>query len=229
MRFVFSRKNGQLLSWGTKDVAIDGKTVTLPAVTRKKKKDVLFRDYLTLWKDVGRNQIGRTFFLQVCSTLTARDSKRKSAVNYVVGELVIDSMNELKMVEGVFTPAEKKENMLCLLEKAEYFLKGVFMECHIGDRDDGYHCRNYALQEHSKVESNNLTRRVACRGCLTPFKVLNEVKSYVPVERADALHILKTPVTSLIDTTLTFIGSKHNRLQWKAQQRRFRDRSFMEE
>lgn len=163
----------------------------MPAVTRKKKKEVLFRDYLTLCKDVSRNHIDRTSFLQVCPTLTARDSKRKSAVDYVVGELVNDTMNELKRVMGVFMPAEKKENMLCLLEKAEYFLKSVFMECHIGNGDDGYLCRNYTLQEHSEVESNTLTRRVACRGCLTPFKVLNEVKSYVPVERADALHIIE--------------------------------------
>ena len=55
VRFVFSQKNAQLLSWGTKDVTIDGKTITLPAATRKKKEEVLFRDYWTLCKDVGRN------------------------------------------------------------------------------------------------------------------------------------------------------------------------------
>ena len=120
-------------------------------------------------------------------------------------------MNELKRVVGVFMPAEKKENMLWLLEKAEYFLKGVFMECHIGNGDYGYHFRNYALQEHSEVERNTLTRRVACRGCLTSFKVLNEVKSHVPVTRADALHIFE-------DSRHKFIRYYAHRHRVKTQQ-----------
>ncbi|PXF44289.1 hypothetical protein BWQ96_05993 [Gracilariopsis chorda] len=64
VRFLFSRRNAQLLSWGTKTINMGAEKVVLPAVTRKLKRALMFRDYVQACKAEGESSVGRTTFFR---------------------------------------------------------------------------------------------------------------------------------------------------------------------
>ncbi|PXF39941.1 hypothetical protein BWQ96_10351 [Gracilariopsis chorda] len=188
VRFLFSRRNAQLLSWGTKTINMGAEKVVLPAVTRKLKRALMFRDYVQACKAEGESSVGRTTFFQVADTLMTRESKRKSAVDYVVGALVNDSVLILNRIVRAFSTGQTQKKMLENIERVQHFLKGVFVETHIGKDNDGYHDSSHALSDGFGPTGAQLiqTVPVTCRGCLKPFALLNQIQAIVPTERKDA-------------------------------------------
>jgi hypothetical protein len=138
LRFIYSRQNSQLLSWGTRTIPTQTGPVELPAVTRRKTMEQISRDYFSSMaarSDTGR-PLGRTTFLDILSSVTARDSSRKSAVDYVVGTLVNDHKELVRRVILVAAPVSERERLNLLVDKAELVVKHQFFDNHIASISD---------------------------------------------------------------------------------------------
>lgn len=137
--------------------------------------------------------VGRSSFLDVCSALNARDSSRKSAIDYILGAFVNDSVADLRRFTSLFCPEDKKDNILTSIECAEYFLIGSFLASHIDHCQDGFHDSDFALR---KCERNGPPERevegraVRCKGCLSPFAVIEQMETFLPSDRDDAKTLL---------------------------------------
>lgn len=97
-------------------------------------------------------------------------------------------MAELRRVIAEFGEVQLRESLLQSVEKAEYFLKGVFPESHIGKDDIGFHSCKFALENGDG--STHGSRAIECNGCLAPFAVLLELERIIPPSRQDAKQVI---------------------------------------
>jgi hypothetical protein len=177
LRFIYSRRNSQLLSWGTRTIPTQTGPVELPAVTIRKTTEQIAQDYFSSMaarSNTGR-PLGRTAFLVILSSVTARDNSRKSAVDYVVGTLVNDPKEFVRRVILVAAPMSERERLNMLVEKAELVVKHLFFDNHIASISDdppagdcsGFHDSRFALGDPASACE---ARAVTCKGCSFPFE-----------------------------------------------------------
>lgn len=104
-----------------------------------------------------------------CSELTARDSKRKAAVDCVVGSLVNDCFIELNRFVKQIVPVELQTKHKTNIECALYSLRDVFLEKHISNDLYRLHNTSFAMSE-SSVQATQIRHVDSC-GYLAPFTV----------------------------------------------------------
>ena len=84
--FIFSESNIQILSWGTKEIMIGNKQLSIPKLCRKKIPMNILRAYHEYVID--KDSIGDSSFLKLVSTLTFNDMRSATSVDYATGILL---------------------------------------------------------------------------------------------------------------------------------------------
>lgn len=96
----------------------------VPAITDR------YIDYQRACDEKHVKKLGHSSFLAARSALATRDSKRKSAVDSIVGGLVNDTIADLHRLVETFVPAEYRPKYDAHIEVVQYFLKTVYMDSH---------------------------------------------------------------------------------------------------
>lgn len=128
VEFILSPTNVSFLSWGTKKAHLDGNRVSLPAITRRRSRIAMFDDYADMTSSsANEHALSRATFFRIASAITASDTKKRSAVDYVVGFLVNDSFDLMKQIaNAVHFPMEE---VVADMEAAQSYLKYGFDSC----------------------------------------------------------------------------------------------------
>ena len=133
-----------------------------------------------------------TLFFTITKSLTQSDTKIISCVDYVLGNLVNDSVERLQsIIDWMFAPESKqKDETSILLFYVRHFLK-VEYDKHIKTEDgDGFHSLSHSLskkdpKDNSKCRDSTCqvckhgTTQVQCNGCLFPFWFCNHLYSHL--------------------------------------------------
>ena len=99
---ILSPVNVGVLSWGTKVVKLsEQESVTLPCVTRRKTRKHMFDDYCKVFERQAQI-LGRSTFYRIVKEITGGEEKIFTAVDYVTGVLVHDSIEMLQKISDDF-------------------------------------------------------------------------------------------------------------------------------
>ena len=159
-------ENIQLLSWGTKKIKIDNNTIEIPRMLRTKKTRYMYRDYAKKCQDRGFPCVGQGTFEKICGTITANDTKARTAVDYASGPLFYDTTKILaRLAQKVDCEDIRKECVLGL-GVIDAFFKGFFDN----------HIEECAHQDYLKPPVPGVKRQRVCDQCQIPFKVLQYIK-----------------------------------------------------
>ena len=143
--------------------------VTLPALRRRKTAKQLFENYIAFGQENSVYAISRGSFYEVLKTLTSREEKLLSAVDYVTGVLVHDQVSLLQRICDEFAPiTQSRERLTDLLEVIRHFLKQHYSRHVTIEGDDvGTHIIEYCL---AKDKTSVPVRMGKCSVCnLVPF------------------------------------------------------------
>ena len=100
--WILSPVNVGVLSWGMKNVKLsEQESVTLPCVTRRKTRKHMFDDYCKVFERQA-NILGRSTFYRIVKEITGGEEKIFTAVDYVTGVLVHDSIEMLQKISDDF-------------------------------------------------------------------------------------------------------------------------------
>ena len=171
--FILSEENIQVLSWGTKQVQIGKRTVSLPKLCRKRIPTNILRAYTESIQD--EDSIGDSSFLKLVNTLTFNDMRSATAVDYATGILLYDNFQMVKSIIDTIEDVEKVKIFRVRAEKVVLFVKSTFPK-HLtkdGPSDSGHNLeyglcgQGYSVSPHT------------CKDCQMPFKFFHDLKNAV--------------------------------------------------
>jgi hypothetical protein len=174
--FVLNDANVQRISWGTKEVTIDGKTETFPHLIRKKAVRNMARDYLEHYPDVV-DRVGLTSFEKIVRTITHHDQKAKEAVDYVSGQLLYDNLTMVRRIIDRNEDYDDKIRLQNIVNALDAYMKGRFENReHLGKCC--YTQPSFAFDRTAGMIDDN------CGVCALPLRVMEYLSSEVdPVHR----------------------------------------------
>ena len=166
--WILSPVNVGVLSWGTKVVKLsEQESVTLPCVTRRKTQKHMFDDYCKVFERQAKI-LGRSTFYQIMKEITGGEEKIFTAVDYVTGVLVHDSIEMLQKISDNFVHNNvDKVTLSRQLELVRNFIKQQY-DSHVQiENDNGdTHGIEYGLKQlHPEKEINAAVRVETCNGC----------------------------------------------------------------
>jgi hypothetical protein len=179
--WILTQENVCVFSWGVKHVRLsENEVVILPRVTRRKLIVHLYKDYVDEFS--GQPRLGRTSFYEVVKAVTSGEEKIFTAVDYVTGVLVHDTMDKLQtIIEDFSTNDEVKKELTRNLELWKNFLKHQY-DHHIWKCDDqvdthgiDYGLRKLQPSKETEAESRDGPHCAACRFNLVVFKQIEDV------------------------------------------------------
>ena len=95
MEFILNPSLVKVLSWGTKEVHLDGKTIVIPKVKRRWNIKSMWEQYAEHLEERKVKGIGYSSFFRVAKAITGGRTVSKQAVDYVLGTLVNDTFCSL--------------------------------------------------------------------------------------------------------------------------------------
>ena len=116
---------------GNYPLQLNGKKHVFPAVTRKKTRSIIYRDYYLNRQIPAKHKLKRTSFYKLTAKLTHSDPKLRKAMDYVTGFLINDYFNNVEniILHFVKTSTAKKDwikNMELVGRYLKYdFEKGI--------------------------------------------------------------------------------------------------------
>ena len=166
--WILSPVNVGVLSWGTKVVKLsEQESVTLPCVTRRKTRKHMFDDYCKVFERQAKI-LGRSTFYRIVKEITGGEEKIITAVDYVTGVLVHDSIEMLQKISDDFVHNNlDKVTLSRQLELVRNFFKQQY-DSHVQIENDNVdtHGIEYGLKKlHPEKEINAAVRVETCNGC----------------------------------------------------------------
>ena len=127
LAFILSSENVSYTSWGTKTFHLNGIDHVFPAVTRKKTRAIMYRNYCANQQIPPIHKLKRTAFYMITSKLTHADPKLRKSVDYVTRFLINDNFKIIENVINHFMrSAIEKEKIIRKMELVRRFLKYDF-------------------------------------------------------------------------------------------------------
>lgn len=186
--FILDGQRTQVMSWGTrKHVLDDHEHYVLPKIIRTCLREDMFNEYKQTFPK--SHQLGQTLFLWIASNVTTSDYKSITCVDYVLGNLINESIERLQhIIEQLFSRNHRSQkHYSLLLGHTRTFLKSEFDSHLLLDDGDGFHSLGHALTK--TKDNNNLECRIdscqvcnecnwqniKCYGCRFPFWFCNKL------------------------------------------------------
>lgn len=195
VEFILTPAHTATLSWGTRVVKLSRtERVELPSLIRRMAAKDMFARYTSTVREDQR--LGRSRFHELVRAITKHKPKLLTAIDYMTGELLNDSVSTLQDIIDAFTAGDDKERLTTHVEVARNFLKVQYDEHILKDDDDvATHGIQFGLR---KPVEDAQPRRGTCAACaFVPF-VMEEIKDAVKAapdggkgDQADALRVLK--------------------------------------
>jgi len=108
VRFILAPSNTCALSWGTKAVRLSRcETITLPSLVRRMQLKDLYEQYIAA--DSSESHLGQSIFHEIAGTITQQNPALLSAVDYVTGTLVHDSLEVLQDIVDMCTSSSAEK------------------------------------------------------------------------------------------------------------------------
>lgn len=177
--FIVSPSNVGMLSWGEKVVELSPyERVVLPSLRRRKTMLDLYRSYINVHNDKA-GRLGRTSFYELAAAITSRGERMLTAVDYVTGVLVNDTVELLQTISDDFEPdAERRQQLTNDLELVGHFLRHQYDE-HALCNDDEVPTHGIAFGLGLAPQSEGEQRAGRCNACVFPFFHLDQVWSVI--------------------------------------------------
>lgn len=190
LNFIFSAANAQLLAYGTRDLKVGDSVCTLPAVTRKKPKEMLYHEYRADSPPPTGKHVSRSTLFRIIKKVTAREQVNRRAVDYVVSVLVNEVVSSLTKVINISTAVgEERDALHKRLEEVNIFMKHGYKKGHVdtsGKSSSRSHCSHWALDGAPLEEES-----VECRACRMPWDFLEHLSLKIPADRDDAKEVVR--------------------------------------
>lgn len=97
VRFILNDANVQRISWETKPVLIDGKSVNFPKLVRKKLIAYMFCDYIHKYPE-SENRLLESSVIKNAQGITSHEQKARDVVDYVSGIFLYDNFIMLQKI-----------------------------------------------------------------------------------------------------------------------------------
>ena len=189
VKFILSPSNVGILSWGTKNIHLDGRRYVIPALCRKKCPARIFEAYCSIADD-SQKSVKRARFLEMINLFTAGETKLIRSVDYVTGILVNDNIETLKRIITHFGSSKlEKEQLNESLTLMKAFLKYQY-DGHIKYESE---CPSHSISHALGLEISTIPVDEApdCSACKFPFWVLERVKSLTKTEESGVREVLE--------------------------------------
>ena len=179
IKFILASSNTCALPWGTKAVRLlRRETITLPPLVRRMQLKDLYELYTAT--ESSDSRLGQTTFNKIAGSITQQNPALLSAVDYVTGTLVHDSLEVLQDIVDMFTSStEDKENFTNWLDIMRNFVK-VQYDRHAVLEDDNVptHGLRHALKKPADDE-DCASQDGHCDACAFVPWCFNQVRQLV--------------------------------------------------
>ena len=125
IKFILQSDNIVTLSWGTRKLRLNGQDVNFPCIMRRRRRSHIVASYVRSVSSLpSSNKLGTNSMFKLVNLLTTKELKRKSAVDYVYGILVLDATALLrKMIRNEIGDEVLRRDLLKMTVGLEKFLK----------------------------------------------------------------------------------------------------------
>ena len=169
---LLNPNNVGTMSWGTKTFHLSTEeTHTLPQITRKKDRVMLWNEYQELCLETDAKCVSRSTFLKVLNEITHHDEVTLCAIDYVSVLLVNEPIGVLQdIVDVCINSQTEQERLTRIIELTRNFIKYQFPK-HVLTEDDNCctHGLHYCLGKPSSASEADTTRTLTCKACNLPF------------------------------------------------------------
>lgn len=151
------------------------------------------------------NKISRKAFFEIAMQVTNGQQRRKSAVDYVLGELVYDNLNVARdIVSKDISEKDMAEELMRLLDAVEQFLKFLLLE-HISSDGDIFHDPNLAHSDLSTNRGNDNVYKTSFNSCISLFELFTIIENSVSDQREE----IKEALCDVTDKTIFYMGHQN--------------------
>lgn len=183
VKFILQPKMVGALSWGVKQVCLSAdETVELPKLVRRVSLTDMYKSYVATYQTESE-RISRGSFFQIAKQITSSDEKLLTAVDYVTGVLIHDSVSTLQDMIDTFSPTpERKEKLTHYLTLTRNFLKVQYKDHITLSEEDNVptHGKEFALNSACGEE----TRANKCNACDFVMYFLAELRKEIELAGA---------------------------------------------
>ena len=159
------------LSWGTNTFHLSTEEIhTLPKITRKKDRVMLWNEYQQSCLETNAKCVSRSTFLKILNTITHQDEVTLRAIDYVSVLLVNEPIEVLQDIVNVCMDSQtERERLTCIIELTKNFIKYQFPK-HVLIDDDNCctHGLHYSLGR-AFPSTDSDRRTMTCKPCSLPF------------------------------------------------------------
>ena len=172
--FILSPRFVGYLSWGCKNLYVDGKKCLFPRISRRIPPIRIYEAYDSWCGEEEKRSIGKSSFLKIANELTSDNVKIVRAVDYVTGFLVNDTTRLLQRITCDKIHSEVlREEYARRITMCKHFLKNVY-SLHLKHGSTcSTHCIYRGLSSSGPFEEDDYS----CDPCKAPFILLEDIKS----------------------------------------------------